>query len=90
MRNPYQEIGGMRRKPLWERRHEGPAAVSTSLPFAFLEVPAPKKNEEKENFVATFAWGGGGYLLGRDWYLVGILVQLDWSLTNNLGVRGTN
>jgi len=59
MRNPYQEIGGMRRKPLWERRHEGPAAVSTSLPFAFLEVPAPKKNEEKENFVATFAWGGG-------------------------------
>jgi hypothetical protein len=60
MRNPYQEIGGMRRKPLWERRHEGPAAVSTSLPFAFLEVPAPKKNEEKENFVATFAWGGGG------------------------------
>ncbi len=43
------------------RRHEGPAAVSTSPPFAFLEVPAPqKKMKKKESFVATFVLGGGG------------------------------
>jgi hypothetical protein len=58
-------------------------------PSLFLRYPPPKKMK-KRKILLPHLLGGGGYLLGRDWYLVGILVQLDWSLTNNLGVRGTN
>jgi hypothetical protein len=33
------------------RRHEGPAAVSNSPPFAFLEVPAPPKKMNKRKIL---------------------------------------
>jgi len=68
MRNTYEEIGGMRRKQLWEKtRRAGGRLDQSALRFSSGTRP-PKKNEKKENFVATFALEGGGEWLVPCWH----------------------
>lgn len=70
MRNPYEEIGGMRRKQLWEEtRRAGGRLDQSALRFSWDTRP-PKKIRKKENFVAIFAFGEGGWSVTRGKRLV--------------------